>query len=153
MILRWLRRAVAPNALLMVSPSDERPQAQGTHDPEALTRRVEQLYPASRYVEATDVAKEALVLAERKFGSDHPAVAKALNNLATLYFVQGRDADAEPLFKCALVVLKSALGPDHLDVVAARNYLAGLRIERDETADHRRRAASPLPTMTFASTS
>ena len=139
--------------MLMVSPGDERPQAQGAHDPEALTRRVEQLYPASRYVEATDVAKEALVLAERKFGSDHPAVAKALNNLATLYFVQGRDTEAEPLFKSALFVLKRALGPDHLDVVAARNYLAGLRIERDETADHRRRAASPLPTMTFASTS
>ena len=131
--------------MLMVSPSDDRPPAQGTKDPDALTRQVQQLYLAGRYVEATDVAKEALVLAERKFGSDHPAVAKALNNLATLYFVQGRDAEAEPLFTYALVVLKRALGPDHLDVVAARNYLAGLRIERSDAADYRRRAVAPLP--------
>jgi tetratricopeptide (TPR) repeat protein len=134
MILRWLRRAAAPNALSIVSPGDDRPRVQGTNDPDALTRQVEQLYQASRYAEATDIAKEALALAERKFGSDHPAVAKTLNNLATLYFVQGRDADAEPLFKCALVVLKRALGPDHLEVAAARNYMAGLRIEQGERA-------------------
>jgi hypothetical protein len=48
--------------------------------------------------------------------------------LATLYFVQGRDADAEPLFKGALAILKKALGPDHPEVAAARNYLAGLQI-------------------------
>jgi hypothetical protein len=149
MILRWLRRAAAPNALFIVSPGDDRPPAQGTNDPDALTRQVQQLYLASRYVEATDVAKEALVLAERKFGSDHPAVAKALNNLATLYFVQGRDAEAEPLFTYALVVLKRALGPDHLDVVAARNYLAGLRIARSDAAAARN---GTLTTMTSAST-
>ena len=93
-----------------------------------------------------------MVLAERKFGSDHPAVAKALNNLATLYFVQGRDADAEPLFKYALIVLKRALGPDHLDVVAARNYLAGLQIERVDAADYRRHAVGTIATTTSAST-
>ena len=52
--------------------------------------------------------------------------AQALNNLATLYFVQGRDSDAEPLFKCALVILEKALGPNHADVAMTRSYLAGL---------------------------
>jgi Tetratricopeptide repeat len=97
MILRWLRRAAAPKALSIVSPGDDRPQAQGTNDPDA--RQVEQLYEASRYVEATEMTQVALA-------------AKALNNLAMLYFEQGRDADAEPLFKCALAILNMALGPD-----------------------------------------
>jgi hypothetical protein len=91
MILRWLRRAAAPKALSIVPPGDDRPQAQGTNDPDA--RQVEQLY------EATEMTQVALA-------------AKALNNLAMLYFEQGRDADAEPIFKCALAILNLALGPD-----------------------------------------
>jgi tetratricopeptide (TPR) repeat protein len=108
MKLRWLRRAAAPNALSIDSPGDDRPRAQGTNDPDALTRQVEQLYEASRYVEATEIAKVALA-------------AKALNNLAMLYFVQGRDADAEPLFKCALAILNKALGPDRRTMQFACN--------------------------------
>jgi hypothetical protein len=99
MILQWLRRAAAPNALSLVSPVDDPPPAQGTNDPDALTRQVGQLYEANSDVEATEIAKVALA-------------ANALNNLAMLYFLQGRDADAEPLFKCALAILDKALGPD-----------------------------------------
>jgi len=113
MILQWLRGAAAPNALSVVSPGDDLPQAQGTNDPDALARQVDQLNLASRCIEATEIAKVALA-------------AKALNNLATLYFVQGRDADAEPLFKCALAILQKALGPNLADVATTRNYLAGL---------------------------
>jgi len=134
MTLRWLRRAVAPNALAVVSPSGERTQAQDMADPEALSRQVEQLYQVSMYFEATEIAKQALAAAKRKFGPEHPVVAKALNNLATLYFVQGRDADAEPLFNGALALLKKALGPAHPAVAAAHSYLAELRIEQGEWA-------------------
>ena len=125
MALRWLRRAVAP-MLSVASPGDDRTKAQDAADPEALNRQVEQLYQVSMYFEATEIAKQALAAAERKFGPEHPVVAKVLNNLATLYFVQGRDADAEPLFKCALAILQKALGPNLADVATTRNYLAGL---------------------------
>jgi hypothetical protein len=96
-----------------VSPGDDLPQAQRTTDPDTLAREVDQLNLASRCVEATEIAKVALA-------------AKALNNLATLYFVQGRDADAEPLFKCALAILQKALGPNLADIATTRNYLARL---------------------------
>ena len=112
MILQWLRGAAAPNALSVVSPGDDLPQAQGNNDPDALARQVDHNL-AGRCIEATEIAKVALA-------------AKALNNLATLYFVQGRDADAEPLFKCALAILQKALGPNLADVATTRNYLAGL---------------------------
>jgi tetratricopeptide (TPR) repeat protein len=147
MTLRWLRRAVAPITLAVASPGGDRKQAQDVADPEVLNRQVEQLYQVSMYFEATEIAKQALTLAERKFGPEHPVVAKALNNLATLYFVQGRDADAEPLFNSALVILKKALGPAHPAVAAAHNYLAELRIEQGEWA----RAATYLRSPETAS--
>ena len=134
MTLRWLRRVVAPIALTAASPADDRKQAQGAADPEALNRQVEQLYQVSMYFEATEIAKQALAVAERKFGPEHPVVAKALNNLATLYFVQGRDTDAEPLFNSALAILKKAFGPAHPAVAAAHSYVAELRIEQGEWA-------------------
>jgi tetratricopeptide (TPR) repeat protein len=139
MTLRWLRRVKAPIASSAASPGDDRTQAQDTADPNTLKAQVEQLHLAGKYVEATELAKEALDLAG-------PVVAKALNNLATLYFVQGRDVDAEPLFKHALTVLNKALGPDHPAVAAAHCHLSELRIEQDEQA---RAAAylqrSPVP--------
>ena len=134
MTLRWLRRAVAPIALAVASPDDDRPQPQDVADPETLNRQVEQLYQVGMYFEATEVAKQALAVAVRKFGPEHPVVAKALNNLATLYFILGRDADAGALFNGAFAILKKALGPAHPAVAAAHSYLAELRIERGEWA-------------------
>jgi tetratricopeptide (TPR) repeat protein len=123
MTFQWLRRAIAPNALAVASPDDDRTQEHDAADPEALNRQVEQLYLAGNYVEATELAKHALAHAG-------PVVAKSLNNLATLYFVQGCDIEAEPLFKRALAILKKALGPDHPAVAAAHRYLAELQIEQ-----------------------
>jgi hypothetical protein len=134
MTLRWLRRAVAPIVLAVASPGDGRTKAQDTADPEALSRQVEQLYQVGMYFEATEIAKGALAVAVRKFGPEHPVVAKALINLATLYFVLGRNADAKPLFNGAFAILKKALGPAHPAVAAAHRYLVELRIEQREWA-------------------
>ncbi len=57
------------------------------------------LYQAGRYEEAVPHWQKALELSEREFGPDHPNVAIDLNNLAALYYVQGRYAEAEPLHK------------------------------------------------------
>jgi tetratricopeptide (TPR) repeat protein len=77
-----------------------------------------------RYSEATEVAKEALQLAEQKFGSDHPKVWVYLNDLAKLYDSQGRYDEAEPFYKRALEVTAKALGPDrYIYTETARNDL------------------------------
>jgi tetratricopeptide (TPR) repeat protein len=57
------------------------------------------LYQQGQYSEAAKVAEEALSVAEKTFGPDHPAVAVSLNNLGELYRAQGRYSEAEPLFK------------------------------------------------------
>ena len=61
-------------------------------------------------------------------GPDHPSVAATLNNLALLYWAQGRYAEAEPLLKRALAIFEKALGPEHPNVAQSlENYAVLLR--------------------------
>jgi tetratricopeptide (TPR) repeat protein len=64
-----------------------------------LNQEVSDLYHAGKYDRAVTVAKKALEVAEKNVGPVHPDVAASLNNLALLYYTQGRYAQAEPLFK------------------------------------------------------
>jgi len=83
---------------------------------EDLFSQVFELYEQGQYLEATDIAKEALKVAEETFGQDHPDVAISLNNLAYLYDCQGNHAQSGPLYKRALAILEKALGPHHFRV-------------------------------------
>ena len=67
-----------------------------------------------------------MAIREKALGPDHPDVAQSLNNLALLYYHQGRYADAEPLYKRAIALNEKALGPDHPDVASSLNNLAAL---------------------------
>ena len=102
----------------------------------ALTKDFMELYRAGKYDRAVDPAKKALDLAEKKVGPDHPLVAVSLNNLATIYRVQGQSARAELLFERALAISEKALGPDHPQVAQILSNLAALYREtgRDEEA-------------------
>src|SRR5262249_49735006 len=71
---------------------------------------------------------------EDKLGKDHPLVANALNNLATLYQAQGQYAKAEPLFLRALQIYEDKLGKDHPHVVNALNNLAALCLAQGQDA-------------------
>jgi tetratricopeptide (TPR) repeat protein len=51
----------------------------------------------ARYAEAEPLYKRALAIYEKALGSDHPEVARSLNNLAILYQNQARYIDALPL--------------------------------------------------------
>jgi esterase/lipase superfamily enzyme/Tfp pilus assembly protein PilF len=101
----------------------------------ALSDQVQQLYQAGKYSEAVPVAQQALALAEKLHGPDHPDVANSLNHLAALYGTQGRYADAEPLYRRSLAIREKALGPDHPDVARSLNNLAGLYDDEGRYAD------------------
>ena len=64
------------------------------------------------YAKAITQMQAALRAAEA-FGSDDPRLATSLNNLAALYRLQGRYAEAEPLYKRSLAIVEKALGPEH----------------------------------------
>jgi tetratricopeptide (TPR) repeat protein len=45
--------------------------------------------------------QRALEIHEKSYGRDHPNVATSLNDLAELYRIEGRYAEAEPLYQRA----------------------------------------------------
>ncbi len=100
-----------------------------------LNAKTETLYQQGRYSEAAKIAQEALEVAEKTFGADHPNLATSLNNLALLYQAQGEYAAAEPLHKRALAIREKALGPDHPQVAASLNNLAALYYAQGKYAE------------------
>jgi tetratricopeptide (TPR) repeat protein len=68
------------------------------------------LYRQGKYQEAVEVAERAAQVAEKTFEPDHVRVAISLNNLATLYRLQGRYGEAESLYKRSLNIKEQALG-------------------------------------------
>jgi CHAT domain-containing protein/tetratricopeptide (TPR) repeat protein len=91
-----------------------------------LVKQANELRGEGKYGEAIPVAEEAVRVAEKTFGANHPAVAISLNLLGAIYDDEGRYAEAEPLFKRGLAIREKALGPDSADVAKSLNSLAFL---------------------------
>jgi CHAT domain-containing protein len=85
------------------------------------------VYPRQgRYAEAEPLMQRALTIFEQALGPQHPQVAAALSNLATLYTDQGQYAQAEPLLQRALTLWEQARGDTHSHVPTGFNTLAVL---------------------------
>jgi len=80
----------------------------------------------SRWQDAEQWSKKALLLSEQQLGSDHPTTASSLNNLAMLYKSMGRYGEAEPLYARALQISETHLGQDDPATATSLNNLAGL---------------------------
>src|SRR6266567_3757660 len=73
--------------------------------------------------------------AERLLGSDHPATATSLNNLAVLYTDQGKYAEAELLCRRALSIYEQRLEGEHPTTVTCINNLALLYVLQDKNIE------------------
>ncbi|MBD2125051.1 CHAT domain-containing protein [Microcoleus sp. ZQ-A2] len=91
-----------------------------------LNQRVVRLGQEGQYGQAVIIAEQALALARKLWGEEHPHVATSLNNLAELYQSQGGLGEAEPLLEEALAMRKRLFSTDHTDVAHSLNNLAGL---------------------------
>jgi tetratricopeptide (TPR) repeat protein len=85
-----------------------------------------QLLRKGRYAEAEDVAGQALIVTQQNFGPDHPATARALNNLAVAYQARSKYAEAEILYRQSLAIDEKTLGKNHPYVVQTLNNLAAI---------------------------
>ena len=54
--------------------------------------------------EAARLYRQAIVILEKILGTDHPELAVALSNLASVYLTQKRYLEAEALFQRALAI-------------------------------------------------
>ena len=69
----------------------------------------------AQFERATQFYKEALQIAEKTIGKEHPAYATRLNNLANVYYSQGRYDEAIELYKQALLIDEKTIGKEHPD--------------------------------------
>ncbi len=91
-------------------------------------------YQQDNYPEAEKQWAAAVMEAEG-FGPQDPRAATSLNNLAAVYHLQGKYAEAEPLYKRALAIWEKALGPEHPDVAQSLNNLALLYQDQGRYAE------------------
>lgn len=132
---------LVPHALEVAKEIDEYNLAL----PEA-TRLLQQtgyyLLERGQHKKAEPLLRRALQLDEIIFGANHPRVAIALNNLATLLNETNRVAEAEPLLRRALLIDENNYGPNDPNVSIALNNLATLlqandRLDEAESLLHR----------------
>jgi hypothetical protein len=121
--------AVALASWLVFPPSARSGEA------DDLTKTVLEQYAAGKYQSAIPLAQRALELEEKEWGPDHPNVATALNNLATLYRYDGQLALAESLYRRALIIDERAFGPAHAQVARDLSNLASLYASQKRYAD------------------
>lgn len=114
-----------------------------------LNQEARALYSQGNYRQATIIFRQALGVAEKTFGPDHPAVATSLNNLALLYSTQGQYAQAEPLYKRSLAIIEKGLGPDHPNVAQSLENMALLyrKTGREEEAEALEKRAAAIRTL------
>jgi len=78
------------------------------------------------YTQAEVLLSQACGVREHAMGPEHPDVAHSLDDLASLYWCQGKYSEAESLYRRALMIKEQQLGPQHLDTAETLNNLAVL---------------------------
>ena len=66
----------------------------------------------------------SLAIDEKALGAEHISIATGTNNLALLYFDQGRYEKAETMYLRALAIYEKAFGVDNLNTAITINNLA-----------------------------
>ncbi|MGX9725753.1 MAG: tetratricopeptide repeat protein [Candidatus Electronema sp. VV] len=94
------------------------------NNPDYLYAVGEMAWIMGEYKQAEDWCVRLLKIREQ--GKDDAKLGIALNNLAALYYGQGRYLEAEPLCKRSLEIKGKVLGKDHPDVAIVLNNLENL---------------------------
>lgn len=97
-----------------------------------LSQRMEELYAKGQYEDAIPLAERVLSIYERAFDAEHPEVAVALNNLATLYRKKSDFVRAEPMLLRALNIVDKRLGTDHPLFATVLNNLGTLYQDKND---------------------
>jgi tetratricopeptide (TPR) repeat protein len=101
-------------------------------DPAVLNKLGSALIKTEDYEGAERVLRRALEIGEKISGTDEQLVGEILNNIAELYYTQGRIAEAEVLFERGLVIYEKVRDPDNPRLASNLNNLAALHSDKGE---------------------
>lgn len=93
---------------------------------ERLSEQVEQLFEEGKFNEAFPLAEKALALYKEVWGEEHPDVAIALNNLATLHLEYANYQEAETLLRQARDIQEKTLEEENSYSLRTLSNLASL---------------------------
>ncbi len=85
----------------------------GEEEWQKLNIEARDLFQAGKSAEALKVAEKALTYARANLGENHSSVAKSLNNLGVLNYVQRNIKEAKKYYQESLKVSETAFGPNH----------------------------------------
>lgn len=88
----------------------------------------------SQFLQAEVYYRRSLAIARRVLESEHPEIAKILNQLAVVSALLGNDAQAESLFQQARAMRERVLGPEHPDTIASLNNLGVVSMNQGKYA-------------------
>ncbi len=109
-----------------------------------MNEEVANLYRQGDIENAVHLAEESLHYSKTNFGPEHLNTAKALNNLANLYFRNGRFDEAEWMYEDAIRIEEKTLGLDSLEVADSLYNFAMLDLYRKQTAKARTKLEKAL---------
>ena len=84
------------------------------------------------------MVREALLIAEMRYGPDDIMVAKRLDNLGFLLRVQNQHGEAQSVLRRSLAIYESSLGQDGPDLCASLNNNAALHEMKGELSDSKK---------------
>jgi serine/threonine protein kinase len=87
------------------------------------------LHQKGAYAEAEPIAREALEVAKRELGEQHPQVALAMNNLAATLRQLGKAAEALDLYHRAIEIQQATAGEDSPEAASGLSNLGLLYLE------------------------
>ena len=91
-----------------------------------LRERAQYAQAESLYQQARKIRTRILEQRTRILEQEESDMAETLNDLAKLYYRQGKYTQAEPLYQRALAIRENVLGPEHPNVATSLNDLARL---------------------------
>jgi tetratricopeptide (TPR) repeat protein/CHAT domain-containing protein len=91
-----------------------------------LDTQIEQLQKQGKNDESLPLAKEAVRMAEARFGPEHLNTATALHRLGAAFIALGSYPEAEPVLQRALAIREKSLGPEAAAVAESLNLLGQL---------------------------
>jgi hypothetical protein len=94
-----------------------------------LNREVFELNQAGEYEKALAKANEALAIAERVYGPDHPTAAAELRFAALVLMAAGRSVEAEPAIRRALAIDEKVFGRDNPTTAFDLQILSGVLLQ------------------------
>lgn len=107
----------------------EKPKEDKQSADELLTDIIYQAINANnnaQYEKAAELYKKALEITEKTIGKEHPDYAIHLNNLASVYYLQGNYEEAVEIYKQAIEIGEKTIGKEHPEYAIRLNNLAGV---------------------------